>query len=137
MSAPAPAASVPTVSPTDRRRRIGALGEQHARRHLERRGYRVVAAQARTRHGEIDLIAVDGQTLVFAEVKTRVARRGGAPWTSLHPRKQAQVRRLAVAWLAENAADRPHTREIRFDALLVTVDHDGELRAVDQIEAAF
>lgn len=131
MSAP-----VPTVSPADRRRRIGVLGEQHARRHLERRGYRVIAAQARTRHGEIDLIAVDGATLVFGEVKTRVAR-GPAPWTSLHPRKQAQVRRLAVAWLAENAGERPRTREIRFDALLVTVDRDGVLRSVDQIEAAF
>lgn len=132
MSAPAP-----PLAPADRRRRIGVLGEQHARRHLERRGYRIVAAQARTRHGEIDLIAVDGTTLVFVEVKTRVARGGAAPWTSLHPRKQAQVRRLAVAWLAENAADRPRTREIRFDAVLVTVDRDGVLRAVDQIEAAF
>lgn len=97
----------------------------------------MIAAQARTRHGEIDLIAVDGRTLVFGEVKTRVARRSAAPWTSLHPRKQAQVRRLAVAWLAENAADRPRTSEIRFDALLVTVDPDGALRAVEQIEAAF
>lgn len=132
MSAPAP-----SVSPADRRRRIGVLGEQHAHRHLERRGYRVVAVQARTRHGEIDLIAVDGPTLVFAEVKTRVARRGASPWTSLHPRKQAQVRRLAVAWLAENADARPRTREIRFDALLVTVDPTGSLRSVDQIEAAF
>jgi len=132
MSAPAP-----TTSPADRRRRIGALGEQHARRHLERRGYRVLATQARTRHGEIDLIAVDGSTLVFGEVKTRVARRGASPWTSLHPRKCAQVRRLAVAWLAENVDDRPRTREIRFDALLITVDPNGALRAVDQIEAAF
>lgn len=96
----------------------------------------MIAVQARTRHGEIDLIAVDGTTLVFAEVKTRVAR-GTVPWTSLHPRKQAQVRRLAVAWLAENVDERPRTREIRFDALLVTVDPDGTLRAVDQIEAAF
>jgi putative endonuclease len=132
MSAPAP----PTT-PADRRRRIGALGEQHARQHLERRGYRVVATQARTRHGEIDLIAVDGSTLVFGEVKTRVARRGTTPWTSLHPRKCAQVRRLAVAWLAENADSRPRTREIRFDALLITVDPNGGLRSVDQIEAAF
>lgn len=132
MSAPAPPSP-----PADRRRRIGVVGEQYARRHLERRGYRTVATQARTRHGEIDLIAVDGDTLVFAEVKTRVTRRGVSPWTSLHPRKCAQVRRLAVAWLAENAADRPRTREVRFDALLVTVDADGTLRSVEQIEAAF
>lgn len=128
--------SVPTASSTDRRRRIGALGEQHARHHLQRRGYRLVAAQARTRHGEIDLIAVDGPTLVFCEVKTRVARNGTAPWTSLHARKRAQVRRLAVAWLAEND-DRPRTSEIRFDAILVTVDRDGALRSLEQIEAAF
>ncbi|MBF6620889.1 MAG: YraN family protein [Patulibacter sp.] len=128
--------SAPTASSTDRRRRIGALGEQHARHHLQRRGYRLVAAQARTRHGEIDLIAIDGPTLVFCEVKTRVARNGAAPWTSLHERKRAQVRRLAVAWLAEND-DRPRTSEIRFDAILVTVDREGALRSIEQIEAAF
>ncbi len=108
-----------------------------AAEHVERLGWRIVARNYRTRFGELDLVALDGETLVFAEVKTRIARGGTAPWTSLHPRKQAQVRRLAVAWLAENAADRPRTREIRFDALLVTVDRDGVLRAVDQIEAAF
>lgn len=128
--------SVP-ANRTDRRRRIGDAGEAHARQHLERRGYRVLATQARTRHGEIDLIAVDGPALVFCEVKTRVSRGGTVPWTSLHARKCAQVRRLAVAWLAENASDRPRTAEIRFDAILVTVDPDGQLRSIEQLEAAF
>ncbi len=128
--------TAPSPTATDRRRRIGVKGEQYARLHLERRGYRVVAAQARTRHGEIDLVAADDRSLVFCEVKTRVAHGATVPWTSLHERKRAQVRRLAAAWLAENP-DRPRTDEIRFDAILVTVDRTGNLRALDQIEAAF
>ncbi len=126
----------PTATSTDPRRRVGARGELHARAHLERRGYRVIAAQARTRHGEIDLVAVDGQALVFCEVKTRVARGRHAAWTSLHERKRAQVRRLAIAWMTANP-DRPRTRDIRFDAILVTVDPDGTLRSLEQLEAAF
>jgi putative endonuclease len=128
--------STSSATAADPRRRVGARGEQHAREHLERRGCRVVAAQARTRHGEIDLIAVDGHALVFCEVKTRVARGRQPVWTSLHERKRAQVRRLAVAWMAAHP-DRPRTRDVRFDAILVTVDGDGSLRSLEQIEAAF
>jgi putative endonuclease len=63
------------MMPTDRRQRIGKLGEDAALAHLRRLGFGLVARRYRTRGGEIDLIVCDGETLVFVETKTRVARR--------------------------------------------------------------
>lgn len=131
------AASPPGRAPRpDHRPGVGRQGERYAREHLERLGFDVLAARARTRWGEIDLIVHDGRTIVFCEVKTRLARGRAAPWASLHERKRRQVRRLAAAWLAETA-DRPTGRDIRFDAVGVLVDEAGRLVRLDHIEAAF
>ncbi|WP_320669976.1 YraN family protein [Patulibacter defluvii] len=137
---PSPA-SRPTDRPAarpDHRPRIGALGERLARRHLERRGFAILEHGLRTRWGEIDLIAHDGRTLVFCEVKTRRATTAEvAPWTSLHERKQQQVRRLASAWLATERRDRPPAEEVRFDAIAVLVDERDRLLRLDHLEGAF
>ena len=64
-----------TGTPANARRlQLGRRGEQLAALHLERLGFEILARNERTRHGEIDLIACDGETIVFAEVKTRLAR---------------------------------------------------------------
>jgi len=118
------------------RHELGRLGERLALEHLERLGYRLVAANHRTRHGELDLIICDRTTLVFVEVKTRRSLRPGRPWESLHARKQDQVKRMARAWLAE-ADDRPRVRDIRFDAIGVTISPRGELVALEHLEGAF
>ncbi|MDO9410920.1 YraN family protein [Patulibacter sp.] len=120
----------------DHRPAVGRLGERFAREHLERLGYAVLAERARTRWGEIDLVVHDGRTIVFCEVKARIARGSAAPWASLHERKRRQVRRLAAAWLSETA-DRPTGRDVRFDAIGVLVDETGRLVRLDHIEAAF
>lgn len=120
---------------TDLRHERGKLGEAHAARHLEHLGYAVLAQRHRTRFGEIDLVAVDGDALVFVEVKTR--RSGsGSPWDALGTTKQRQVRAMAAAWLAETP-DRPHTRELRFDAIGVTIDRSGALVSLDHLQGAF
>jgi len=119
----------------DPRHRLGRAGERAAAKHLERLGLRVLARNHRTRFGELDLIAWDGETLVFCEVKTRRAG-GGAPWEKLDARKRAQVRRMAAAWLAETI-DRPHATELRFDAIGVVVDARGRLVALDHLQGAF
>jgi len=119
----------------DPRRRLGQLGEDLAAQHLERLGYRIVARNHRTRHGELDIVAADGATLVFVEVKTRRAG-PGAPFDALHDRKRGQVRRMAAEYLAI-VADRPRGRELRFDAIGVTIDARGALVALEHLEAAF
>jgi putative endonuclease len=120
---------------TDQRHALGVLGEDLAARHFERLGYDVLARRHRTRFGELDLIATDGAALVFVEVKTRRAGPTG-PWAALDEAKRAQVRRMAGAYLAE-VRPRPFVREVRFDAVGVTVDAAGALVGLEHLEGAF
>ena len=123
--------------PTDQRRGRGALGEEIAARHLQRRGLQIVDRNYRTRYGELDLVVFDGTTLVFAEVKTRRTNgTGRGPWEALHERKRRQVRRMAAAYLLE-VTDRPHSPDLRFDAIGVIIDARGKLVRLDHLEAAF
>jgi putative endonuclease len=121
---------------TDLRHRLGAAGESHAADHLRRLGFTIVERNARTEGGELDLVACDGTTLVFAEVKTRRASRWSDPFEQLHPAKQQRVRGAARAWLA-SARERPFAQELRFDAIGVTIDARGRLVALDHLEGAF
>jgi putative endonuclease len=128
----------------DPRRALGRLGEQIAARHLEGLRFSVLARNVRTRRGEIDLIAFDGATLVFAEVKTRreVARQpdhglGQHPLEGLRAGQRERLRSLAAAWLHEHRAVRPHARTIRFDAIGVLVDAGGALRRLEHLEGAW
>jgi putative endonuclease len=121
--------------PPDSRKTLGRLGEQLAAEHFERLGWEIVARNHHTRFGELDLVALDGETLVFAEVKTcRLGR--GSPWESLHERKRVQVRRMASVWLRE-ADPRPRFWTIRCDAIGVLVDGRGALVRLDHVENAF
>lgn len=101
-----------------------------------RRGFEVVERNFRTRWGELDIIARDRRTLVFCEVKTR--RAGGAvpPFAAVHPRKRAQVRKIARQWLSERRP-RVFAPLLRFDAIGVTVDRSGRLVSLEHLEGAF
>ena len=127
--------TVRQVSP-DPRQTLGRQGEQHALDHLRRLGYDLVAANHRTRFGEIDLVMRDADALVFVEVKSRRAQRPGAVWDALDDRKRRQVRRMARAYLYEQAG-RPTAAAIRFDAVGVVMDARGGLVRLDHLEAAF
>jgi putative endonuclease len=120
---------------TAARQSLGRLGERLAAEHLERLGFEIFERNHRTRHGEIDLVVYDDRRLVFVEVKAR--RSGpGRPLDKVDWRKQGQVRLMARAWLAENPG-RPHRREVRFDAIGVTVDGAGRLVELEHLEGAF
>lgn len=122
---------------SDPRQHLGRIGEDLALEHLRRLGYTLVARNHRTRWGELDLIVFDGETLVFAEVKTRRASAAGrGPWEALHPRKTGQVRKMSAAYLAE-VQDRPRSADIRFDAVGVVIDAHGRLVRLDHLEGAF
>jgi putative endonuclease len=123
------------MTSTDPRHRLGRAGEDLAAAHLERLGYRIVTRNHRTRFGELDIVALDAETLVFCEVKTR---RSGAwgPWEALGERKRAQVRRIAREYLA-TVPDRPRTPNLRCDAIGVVIDARGRLVSLDHLEGAF
>jgi putative endonuclease len=122
---------------SDRRRDLGRLGEQLAAEHLMRCGFQIVERNFRTRAGELDIIAREGVTLAFCEVKTRLAGANGiTPFDSLHERKRRQVRRIARAWLAQRGPS-GFVPLLRFDAIGVTVDRSGALVALEHLEDAF
>ena len=121
--------------PTESRKSLGRRGEQLAAEHVERLGWRIVDRNYQTRLGELDLVAIDADTLVFIEVKTcRVGRR--QPWDSLHERKQVQVRRIAGLWFNQRRS-KPFFERVRFDGIGVLVDDDGKLVSLDHLEDAF
>lgn len=82
--------------------RIGAIGEELARHHLEAKGYRVVATNYRCRWGEIDLIARDGREWVFVEVRTRRNSAYGGPEESLTQSKARHLTLAAQDFLAQH-----------------------------------
>jgi len=126
------------------RNRLGRIGEGLATAHFQRLGFRVLARNARTREGELDLIVFDGETLVFAEIKTRRSAGGAGgldphetPLAGLRAGQQRRIRRLACAWLADSAQRRPRARKLRFDAVGVVVDGRGGLISLEHLEGAF
>ena len=124
---------------THARRRTGQLAEELAARRLAARGWEILGRNARTRHGELDIVARDGHALVFVEVKAgRHDPDFGPerPILAVDRRKQLQVRRLAVAWLAAHR-DLPYFADIRFDAIGITFDRHDRLVDFEHIEAAF
>lgn len=121
---------------TDLRHRLGKQGETLASEHLARLGYEIVERNYRTRWGELDIVAFDGTTLAFCEVKTRRLSPSGGPLEGLHPTQRQRLRKMAAAWLIERP-DRPHSDVIRFDAIGVTIDAHGKLVSLEHLEAAF
>ena len=119
------------------RQHLGALGEQLAAEHLERLGFRIVERNFRTRFGELDIVAFDGTVLAFCEVKTRrFGPDGGMALEAVRPNKRRQVRRMAFSWLRERS-ERPYARDLRFDAIGVTLDLNGHLISIEHLEGAF
>jgi putative endonuclease len=121
------------------RRRTGEIAEDLVARRLAAAGWEIVERNARTRYGEIDIVARDGRTLVFVEVKAaREGTRFGPerPVLAVDLRKQQRVRRLATAWMSDRR-DQPPYDEIRFDAIGVTLDRADRPTDVEHIEGAF
>lgn len=118
---------------SDARHGLGRQGEQVAAEHLLGRGFRILERNYRTRAGELDLVAFDGRTLAFCEIKTRV---DGEPFEALHGRKQVRVRRMALSWLAERP-QRPRAQTVRFDAIGIRFDRSGRLLGIEHLEGAF
>lgn len=86
------------------RQKLGDWGERLAADFLRRKGYKILAAKARTRYGELDLVArhAGQHVTVFIEVKTRASRAFGLPEESVTPAKQAHLLAAAQAYLLEH-----------------------------------
>jgi putative endonuclease len=114
---------------------VGRAGEEAAANQLQLLGYRLVERNWRCRAGEVDLIAEDGATLVFVEVRSRKnPTRFGTAVEAVTPRKCRQVRELATIYLKQHKLT-PHS--IRFDVVAVTFDLDGAVRECKHLQSAF
>ncbi len=113
---------------------LGARGEQVAATFLERQGLRVVARNVRSRLGELDIVARDGDETVFVEVKTRVGGPEAAPDAAVTSVKLDRLGRLAEGYLAGCAAeDSPW----RIDVVAVVLDRNGCVQRIDHLQGAF
>ncbi len=101
---------------------LGRRGERAAEKHLKRNGYRIVARNYRAAGAEIDLVAIDGDTLVFVEVKTRRSHTAGAPEDAVDARKQIRMRRAAEVFAAQYRAGET---TMRFDVVAIDAAGDG------------
>ena len=109
-------------------RALGALAEQRAAEHLQQNGYRIVDRNWTCRGGEIDRVCLDGDTLVFVEVRARADTRHGTPLETVVDLKRRRLIRAAEIYL--------HVKQrqdwaCRFDVVAVTGD------IVEHVEDAF
>jgi putative endonuclease len=117
-----------------RKKSLGERGEDAAARFLKRQGYHILGQQVHTKGGEIDLVAVDGRTVVFVEVKTRHSTDAGHPADAVDDKKQARLTRAALAYLKANGLlEYPS----RFDVVAVIWSDDASPPVVEHFRDAF
>ena len=107
----------------DDRAQLGRRGEQLAAIFLKKQRHRVVARNYTCSVGEIDLITLDGDTVVFVEVKTRTSRELAAPQDAVNRRKQRKIIRVAQFFIQQTGSQE---RACRFDIIAVTINDDGQ-----------
>ncbi|NLE39838.1 MAG: YraN family protein [Pirellulaceae bacterium] len=111
---------------------LGERGEALAARYLRRRRYKILGRHVRLPSGELDLVALDGKTIVFVEVKTRQSDRQGHPSEAVTPEKQRRLTRLAVTFLKRHHL---HEHPARFDVIGITWPDGGKPRVEHFVNA--
>jgi putative endonuclease len=114
-------------------RLFGHAAESEAERYLRRKGYRILARNARTPSGELDLVARSGSVLVFVEVKARGSSTHGGAVGAVDSRKQARLVKLAAQYLARH---RLRNQPCRFDVVVCAGGTDAPA-VIEHIEHAF
>lgn len=113
---------------------LGVRGERAAARYLRRRGYVIVALGSRDKSGELDIVAVDGRTIVFVEVKTRASHAAGHPAEAVDVDKQRRIAHLALRYLRRHGL---LEHRWRFDIVAVTWPADQRRPVIEHFPDAF
>jgi len=116
-----------------KRRETGALGERLACDFLGKNGYDILETNYRCRDGEIDIIAKQGDTLVFVEVRTKKSRQFGTPEESITPTKMERLRTVAAHY-GQNHDNLP--TNWRIDVVAIQMDTRGRVSRIELIENA-
>ncbi len=104
---------------------LGKLGEEYALSYLKKKKYKIIIKGFRLFKGEIDIIAYDGDTLVFIEVKTRRDHKYGFPEESVTISKQKQIKKIALGFLTFNNLEEA---ECRFDVLALILNQNRKFK---------
>ena len=113
---------------------LGDQGENAAVHFLKQQGYRILDRQHRNTFGEIDIIAQDGQCIVFVEVKTRSSDQHGQPFEAVNHAKQQRIIRSALAWLKKK---RRLNQAARFDIVSIVWADQSDAPEIQHIKNAF
>jgi putative endonuclease len=124
---------VPVDRKGDLNKGLGDRGEELAASFLEKHGITVVERNFRCKGGEVDIVARDGDTVVFVEVKTRRNLAYGVPQLAITPFKQRQISKAALTWLAKK---RQHNTPARFDVVAILLESDVTY-SIEHIRDAF
>ena len=111
---------------------LGSKGEDLAIQFLKKKGYRIIKRNYKTYVGEIDIIARDGNTIVFVEVKTRANDSFGYPFEAVNKKKRQKLKNLALLYLKSQVKESP----VRFDVLSIFYA-DGRKLEIEHIKDAF
>ena len=114
-------------------RSIGGNGEDLAAAFLQDQGFAILTRNYRKRFGEIDIVAEEGDTLVFVEVKTRSSAAFGSPFEAVDARKQRRMARAALDYLSSRKL---HGRPARFDVVAVLLQSPERPR-IEHVRNAF
>jgi putative endonuclease len=116
-----------------KRGETGRLGEKLATDFLKKKGCRIVETNYRCRYGEIDIVARQGNCLVFVEVRTKTDLTFGTPEESISYAKMQHMTQSAEYYLQEHQVDQPNWR---IDVIAIELNADHRLRRIEQIENA-
>ncbi|MBA4395947.1 MAG: YraN family protein [Syntrophus sp. (in: bacteria)] len=105
-----------------RRIRTGKRGEDLAVAYLRKAGYQIVAQNYRCLYGEVDVIALDGDTIVFIEVKSRKSETFGQPQEAVGREKRKKLSRISLHYIQQK---RLESCNARFDVIVVRMSPDG------------
>ena len=121
-----------SASSTSKARELGIRGEEAAARFLYHRGYEILERNYTCFAGEMDIIAKDGEAIVFVEVKTRARLQQGFPSEAVSSEKRDRFEKIALAYLSENDAEEV---PIRFDTVSLVVIDKGRALVRHHISA--
>lgn len=116
----------------------GKLGEEIAREFLEKKGYKIIEQNYKTKYGEIDLVCQKGKELIITEVRTKVGEDFGTPEESLIKKKVKKVWLNALAYVSKNELALRKSKgwrgNYRVDAVCIVLKPDGEIERLEHYE---
>ena len=113
---------------------FGDRGERAAVKYLQRQGFQIIARQYSTPWGEIDIVAIEGQTIVFVEVKTRKTINAGHPFEAVTHEKQSKLTRMALAYLKRYKL---LEHSARFDVMSIVWPDENKSAEITHFRNAF